>query len=229
MQTVKHKIITVFALLIAASSVFIAFAPQASALTEDQVRKCYQDWNNKTIPNRRDPLYKKYTDSGCSAQEACGANTVIHEDPNRPIVPKCTNPDQAEYAPPGQGSRAGDDVECSVLPGTICKASKNRDLEQSAIWLILIWVINILTVGVGILAVGAIVYAGFLYATARDDSGQVKKSIEIITNTVIGLLIYVFMFAILNFLIPGGIFNAKAQTTELALIDGTERLEWRLT
>lgn len=99
------------------------------------------------------------------------------------------------------------DLECSVLPQGICDSADSGELASSGVWKLSIWIINILTVGVGIVAVAAIVFAGFLYTTARDDQAQTKKAIEMIRNTMIGLVIYVFMFAILQYLIPGGLFT----------------------
>jgi magnesium-transporting ATPase (P-type) len=103
-------------------------------------------------------------------------------------------------------------LECSVLPGDLCDAAdpenkENLKVEDTGIWKLLIFVINILTAGVGIVAVGAIAFAGFLYSTAQSNPSQTQKAIEIIRNTVIGLIVYAFMFVGINFLIPGGIFN----------------------
>jgi hypothetical protein len=71
----------------------------------------------------------------------------------------------------------------------------------------LILVINILTAGVGIAAIGGIVYGAVLYTTAGGSQEQVKKAISIITNVVIGIVAYALMWALLNFLIPGGVFK----------------------
>lgn len=103
-------------------------------------------------------------------------------------------------------------VECAILPDSICGAAEEGDLGNSGIWRLLIWIINILTVGVGVIAVAAIVFAGFLYATARDDQAQTKKAIEMIRNTMIGIVAYIFMFAILQYLIPGGVFGNPGST-----------------
>ena len=78
---------------------------------------------------------------------------------------------------------------------------------QTAIMGLLIMGINILTAGVGIAAVGGIVWAALLYTTAQDNAGQVSKSKMIITNVVIGIVSYFFMYAILNFIIPGGLLQ----------------------
>jgi len=48
--------------------------------------------------------------------------------------------------------------------------------------------------------------AGVIYGTAGDREDRVKLAKTMITNTVIGILLYVFMTVILNFLVPGGVF-----------------------
>ena len=68
-------------------------------------------------------------------------------------------------------------------------------------------VIKILTAGIGIAAFGAVVYGAFLYTTSEGSPDKVKKAREVWTNTVIGLLMFAFMVAITNFIIPGGVFN----------------------
>ncbi len=105
-------------------------------------------------------------------------------------------------------------LECAVLPSEICAAAEGETLESSGIWRMLILLINVLTAGVGILAVGAIVYAGFLYTTAQGDTGKTKQALEMIRNTVIGLLAYILMYAGANFLIPGGIFTGSGGNEE---------------
>ena len=68
-------------------------------------------------------------------------------------------------------------------------------------------VIQILTAGVGVAAVGAVIFGAVLYTTSEGSPDKVKKAREIWTNTVIGLLMFAFMVAIANFIIPGGVFN----------------------
>lgn len=81
------------------------------------------------------------------------------------------------------------------------------DTKQNGIWGIVMLVINILTAGIGIAAVGGIVYGSVLYASSGGSPDQAKKAIEVIRNVVIGILAYALMYAILNFLIPGGFLN----------------------
>ena len=59
---------------------------------------------------------------------------------------------------------------------------------------------------IGVLAVVVIMIAGVIYGTAGDREDRVKLAKTMITNTIIGILLYVFMTVILNFLVPGGVF-----------------------
>jgi hypothetical protein len=61
-------------------------------------------------------------------------------------------------------------------------------------------------------AVGSVILlmlliAGIQYITAGGDPGRVKLAKTRITNAIIGLFLFLMAFAILSFLIPGGIFS----------------------
>lgn len=85
--------------------------------------------------------------------------------------------------------------------------ASSGDLEQNPIFALLLFAINFLTAGIGIAAVGFIVWGGIIYSTAGGNREKVQTAISYITNAVIGLLLFISMFAITNFLIPGGVFN----------------------
>lgn len=68
-------------------------------------------------------------------------------------------------------------------------------------------VVNVLTVLIGVVATGGLAYAGVLYASARDNQSQVGSALTIIRNIVIGLFLYGFTIAIINWLIPGGVIG----------------------
>lgn len=65
--------------------------------------------------------------------------------------------------------------------------------------------VTLLTVSIGIIAAISVVVAGIQYASAGDDPGKVSKAKDRIWQTVIGLFAYIFLFAFLNYLIPGGL------------------------
>lgn len=87
------------------------------------------------------------------------------------------------------------------------KGGKGAAVNDTGVWGILLLAINILTAGVGIAAIGGIVYGAILYTSAGGSPEQVKKAMTIITNVVIGIIAYALMFSVLNYLIPGGLFN----------------------
>lgn len=104
------------------------------------------------------------------------------------------------------------DVDTAIIGGDMCKnvstdKTKSGDIRNSGLWAILVIAIQIMTAGVGVLAVGGIVYGSVLYVSAADSAEQVKKARTIITNVVIGIVAYGLMYALLNYLIPGGLFG----------------------
>ncbi len=88
-----------------------------------------------------------------------------------------------------------------------CEQTGGNAPEDTGLWGVLILTINILSVGVGVLAVAGFVYGGFLYMTSGGSPEQVKKARVVFTNVVIGVIAFGGMFTLLNFIVPGGIFN----------------------
>ncbi|PID32612.1 hypothetical protein CR956_01545 [Candidatus Saccharibacteria bacterium] len=105
------------------------------------------------------------------------------------------------------GAWADNSTDCSVLPDSICKKTNETSLEKNGIWELLILVLNVMTAIVGLLAVAAIVFAGFLYVSAGDSTEQIKKAKVMITNTIIGVVLFGLMYALLQWLVPGGLFG----------------------
>ena len=87
-------------------------------------------------------------------------------------------------------------IDCSETEGS-----------KDAIWSLLLTAITILTAGVGVVALGGIVYGAVLYTSAGGNPEQVKKAMGIFTNVSIGVIAFAGMYVLLNFIIPGGIFN----------------------
>lgn len=85
--------------------------------------------------------------------------------------------------------------------------SRTTDITQNPIFFYLRWFLIFLGGGVGLAVVGGIVTGAFMYITARGNAAQVQKGQTTILNSVIGLLLFIFMYAILQFLIPGGVFG----------------------
>lgn len=77
--------------------------------------------------------------------------------------------------------------------------------ENCGIVAYVVLAINILS-GIAILAITAsIMIAGYQYMTARDNSGQIEAARKRIVWAITALLLFIFMYAGLNFIVPGGV------------------------
>jgi hypothetical protein len=99
----------------------------------------------------------------------------------------------------------GCETETAIIKCTNVKED-SKDIENTGLWSVLMLAINVLTAGVGVIALGGIVYGSVLYTSAGGNQEQVKKAIGIFTNVAIGVIAFAGMWALLNFLIPGGVF-----------------------
>jgi len=73
---------------------------------------------------------------------------------------------------------------------------------------LLVTILNWMAIGVAIAVVGGIIYGAVMYMTSGGNQEQAKKSMGIIRNAVIALILYFAMWALLNWLIPGGLFSS---------------------
>lgn len=110
---------------------------------------------------------------------------------------------------PSQQAQA---LKCSVLPDDLCAnvddplPATSKDPKDTDVWKLLSLGVQLMTGGVIILAIVGIIYGSILYISAGPNQEQVKKAKGVFTNVVIGILAFAFMFAILQWLIPGGVF-----------------------
>lgn len=67
-------------------------------------------------------------------------------------------------------------------------------------------IVNILSALVGIVVVGTIILGGIQYSVGGDNAEALTKAKKRISNGAIALLAFLFTFAFLQWLIPGGVF-----------------------
>jgi hypothetical protein len=121
----------------------------------------------------------------------------------------------ADGTHPYEGSKPSNDTEVAAYFKKYfhnygeCKdgSAINNNLDQNGVWGILLLIINILTACVGVAAVGGIIYGSILYTSSGGNSDNTKKARTIIFNVAIGLVVYALMFAFLQYIIPGGVFQ----------------------
>lgn len=68
-------------------------------------------------------------------------------------------------------------------------------------------IVNFLGAGVGIVVIGMIILGGIQYSIAGDNSQATTAAKQRISNAAIALVVYLFIFAFLQWLIPGGVFG----------------------
>lgn len=79
--------------------------------------------------------------------------------------------------------------------------------EGNAILDMLFAFIRVLSVGVGLVIIGSIILAGVQYTTSRGDPQATAKALGRVYNTFGALLLFIFAYAILNWLVPGAILQ----------------------
>lgn len=99
---------------------------------------------------------------------------------------------------------AGGTQTCGGVKTAILKC--DGDKKGGAIFEILATALSVFTFGVGAAAVIGVIIAAYQYITARDNSQVVAKAKNRIVQIVIGLVIWVMIWAVLEFLLPGGLF-----------------------
>ncbi|HEX7963770.1 MAG TPA: hypothetical protein VF466_04240 [Candidatus Saccharimonadales bacterium] len=88
-------------------------------------------------------------------------------------------------------------VKVCAAAGDACSSFINKYVQP---------VILLLTASIGVFAVISYIVAAIQYSSAGDDPSAVSKAKNRAFKTTIGLLAYFFLFAFLNFLVPGGLF-----------------------
>lgn len=69
------------------------------------------------------------------------------------------------------------------------------------------WASSVLTAFIGVGAVIMITLGGLQYITSRDNAQSVQNAKKKIYNAIIGLAAFIFLWAFLQWIIPGGVFN----------------------
>ena len=79
--------------------------------------------------------------------------------------------------------------------------------EEDGVNFLLHTVINIMMSLVGILAVAGVAFSGYQYMTAAGDPGKMAKAKNRIVQIVLGLIVFAVMWAVAEWLIPGGVLS----------------------
>jgi hypothetical protein len=157
--------------------------------TTDPAAFCTGHGGPATVANGQRPYVcsDKSTQNGPDAVTACRNNGGITASNN--------------------GKCAAGQVELSVpiISGQNCVGGNASN--GGVIVSYLKWILLFLSGAVGAVIMLMLIIAGIQYVISTGDAAQVKAAKNRIVNAITALVLFAFMYAILNFLIPGGIFG----------------------
>ena len=86
--------------------------------------------------------------------------------------------------------------------GTIFNPATGIDIGGANI--LIISITNVLLSLIGSVAVAYLVYGGYMYMTARGDSGQITKATKAIWGSITGIIVALFAYSIVSIALTGG-------------------------
>ncbi len=101
----------------------------------------------------------------------------------------------------------GEANDCGGVLTAYFTCRGGNTLDRSGIWNLMLIIMNILFALVGVVATAGIVWGAVRYASSSDDAGERKQAIEFMRNVIIGLVLFAAMWAIMQYIIPGGAFR----------------------
>lgn len=106
--------------------------------------------------------------------------------------------------PPGSKNKGATNIAaCNIDP-----AHKGDDLINDTNK-----IINVVIGVLGVVAVVVVIYGGFLFLTAQGDPGKIKKGKDSITWGIIGLIIALLSWSIINFVLSSTMSAPAAQNS----------------
>jgi hypothetical protein len=103
--------------------------------------------------------------------------------------------------------RTGQRDRGPILTGLFSCNNASPNIENQCIYRFTIAIFNLLAAGVGIAVIAGIIYGSIVYGTSGGAPQRSQQGVTIITNALIGLLAYFLMWSLINWLVPGGLFN----------------------
>lgn len=124
----------------------------------------------------------------------------------------------AATTPSGGGGQAAAASACPKAPKFpafpkpctgeyVCASGDKACLSNNPIMQWTLYFINLLSLLVLVGATAMMVFAGIEYMSAADNPQRVQSAKKKIFGVILGLIAYFFMFAFLQWLVPGGIFT----------------------
>lgn len=104
-------------------------------------------------------------------------------------------------------SSAGACKDTTDSTGKVTSATVNKCVDQTPIVKDLQNIVNFLAALVGVIVIGSLIFGGIQYTIAGDNSNLTGAAKKRIINSLVALAAFIFTYAFLQWLIPGGVFK----------------------
>lgn len=184
----KHKHYIITTLLLGAT--LFGFQTSVSAVDSDQLEKATIECERGTIQVKLGSIedYKKACTTANLGSFKSIKTTV--EDDSAATSAKCIDTNDPYNCTPKTSFAFG---SCGT--------------DNVGIRCMVVEILKFLSIGVGLAVVGGIIAGGIVYSTSEGNPSKTQSGIKIIANSILALVLYFLMFAIINFLIPGGVLG----------------------
>lgn len=161
----------------------------------------------------------------CPASGGKGSTAVVYKDVKGKVISQPGNGKCYLGVTDPQTGAIFSETDCSTLtqaaqqnsgsPNTIVlnpflKSGENDSCgtgDSNCIVKDILIFINVLSVGVGVVVVIMIIWGGIQYTASRANPQSVQAAKSRIINALFALVAYLFIYAFLQWIVPGGIFN----------------------
>lgn len=195
----------------------VVLVPSASALTVGQQKDCFRQFNdaeyNLDRQAGRDKLadFKKnncYEGKGGNCDYVVPTAEAVARGAQNHALIGCTDPDK-EAAGGGSTSSCKDGTKDKALCNACTSSGGETSQDCNLTKKYLNPFINKFLAPLAILSVIiGIIWGSITYATSAGDAQKAADGKSKIQKALIGLLAFIFLYAFLNWLIPGGLFGA---------------------
>lgn len=95
----------------------------------------------------------------------------------------------------------------TVCTGNVDPVKAQKCVSSTPIWKDVEMIVNVMSAGVGVVVTGVIIVGGVQYTIAGGNPQALQAARQRITNGLIALFLFIFIYAFLQWLIPGGVFS----------------------
>ena len=124
-----------------------------------------------------------------------------------PVNTSKSTPGASTPAPPSNDSCGGGTHDGVTYPTVYLSSNIGCQHKGNPIMDMTFAVIRILSDGVGLIIVASLTYAGVQYIGSQGDPQSTEAAVKRIRSNVLALFVFIFGYALLNYLIPGQVLK----------------------